>query len=258
MQGHANRANSLDVTYLPVLLGYWSCYMRYMALLGYVVRTTAMGAFIVMGEDGKEVDAGEYCSFPTYFNLWKRDFPDLKVSWSMEDICNDCYAFANHHRYLANHTMGRNDDDGDGNSDDKGNGKLSNDGRSNNGNNDDGSNDIYNVGVHQMRNIDLNHPEAASTKADKERELMRLQAAAHIKMARAQRALYQAKVADAVADATAGKEHLVRRYDFVVDYGQNMELPVYNKEQPGCTYYFSPMSIYNLGVVDHTHIYNDE
>jgi hypothetical protein len=62
-------------------------------------------------------------------------------------------------------------------------------------------------------------------------------------MARTQRALYQTKVADAVADATAKKEHLVRRYTFVVDYGQKMELPVYNKEQPGCTYYFSPMSV---------------
>jgi hypothetical protein len=99
--------------------------------------------------------------------------------------------------------------------------------------------------------------DAASTKADEERELMLLQATAHIKMARAQRALYQAKVADAVADATARKEHLVRRYTFVVDYGQNLELPVYNKEQPGCTYYFSPLSIYNLGVVHHAHIYND-
>ena len=76
-------------------------------------------------------------------------------------------------------------------------------------------------------------------------------------MARAQRALYQAKAVDAVADATTRKEHLVRRYTFVVDYGQNMELPMYNKEQPGCTYYFSPQSIYNLGVVDHAHIYDD-
>jgi hypothetical protein len=59
MQGHANRNDSLDMTYLPILLGYWSCYKRYMALLRYVVRTMAMGAFIVMGEDGKEVDAGE-------------------------------------------------------------------------------------------------------------------------------------------------------------------------------------------------------
>ncbi len=42
---------------------------------------------------------------------------------------------------------------------------------------------------------------------------MLLQAAGHkTKMARAQRAFYQAKVADVVADATARKEHLVRRY----------------------------------------------
>ena len=92
---------------------------------------------------------------------------------------------------------------------------------------------------------------------EEQRKLMLLQAAVHIKMARAQRALYQAKVADAIADATAEKEHLVRRYTFVVDYGQNMELSMYNKEQPGCTYYFSPMSNYNLGVVNHAHVYND-
>jgi hypothetical protein len=219
-----------------------------------------------LGEDGKEVDAGEYCSFPTYFNLWKQDFLELKVSQPVKDIYKDCYAFANCHRYLANHTMGCNDDDGDsnvnGNGDGDGNGngdgKRSNDGHSNDGKNDDGSNDVSNVvGIRPMMNIDLNRLEAASTKADEEEEQLLLQAGAHIKMARAQRALYQAKVADAVADATAGKEHLVRRYTFVVDYGQNMELPVYNKEQPGFTYYFSPMTIYNLGVVDHAHVYND-
>ncbi len=86
MQGHANCVESINVTYLPISMGYRSCYKRYMALLGYAVRTTEMGAFIVMGGDGKEVDAGEYCSFPTYFNLWKRDFLDLKVSWPVEDI----------------------------------------------------------------------------------------------------------------------------------------------------------------------------
>jgi len=98
---------------------------------------------------------------------------------------------------------------------------------------------------------------AASNSADEERELMLLDAAEHVKMARAQRALYQAKVADAVADATEGKDHTVRRYTFVVDYGQNMELPVYNKEQPGITYYYSPLSVYNLGMVDHAHVCDD-
>jgi hypothetical protein len=36
-----------------------------------------------------------------------------------------------------------------------------------------------------------------------------------------------------------------------------MELPVYNKKKPGCTYYFSQLSIDNLGVVNHAHVYND-
>jgi hypothetical protein len=85
-------------------------------------------------------------------------------------------------------------------------------------------------------NVDLNSAEAVSNGADEERELMLLQAAEHAKMARAQRALYQAKVADAVADATEGKDHAERRYTFFVNYGQNMELPVYNKEQPDITY----------------------
>jgi hypothetical protein len=36
-----------------------------------------------------------------------------------------------------------------------------------------------------------------------------------------------------------------------------MELPAYNKEQPGITYYYSPLSIHNLGIVDHAHVYDD-
>ena len=56
-------------------------------------------------------------------------------------------------------------------------------------------------------------------------------------------------------DASKNKDHSSRSYTFVVDYGQNMELPVYNKEQPGVTYYYSPLSVYNLGVVNHAHEY---
>jgi hypothetical protein len=65
VQGHANCNGSLDMIYLPILLVYWSCYKRYMALLGYIVHMTVMGAFSVTGGYGKEVDAGEYYSFPT-------------------------------------------------------------------------------------------------------------------------------------------------------------------------------------------------
>jgi hypothetical protein len=69
------------------------------------------------------------------------------VSRPVEDICKDCYAFANRHRYLANHTMGRDNDDG--NSKDNGDGESSSDGCSNEGGNDDGSNNFSDVGSPQ-------------------------------------------------------------------------------------------------------------
>ena len=72
---------------------------------------------------------------------------------------------------------------------------------------------------------------------------MLLEAAEHIKMARAQRALYQAKVELAVFHATHKTKHYDCVYTFVVDFEQNMELPSYPKEQPGCTYYYSPLSV---------------
>ena len=34
-----------------------------------------------------------------------------------------------------------------------------------------------------------------------------------------------------------------------------MELSVFNDNQPGCTYYYSPLGVYNLGVVNHAHDY---
>jgi hypothetical protein len=202
---------------------------------------------LVVTADDKGKDPGDYVSLPTYWSLWKRDFKNLKVSRPAEDICKDCYVFANRHRHLAHHTTSstrRHDGDDDVRSD-----SSSSD--------DDDDADVADLGVGRTMNVDLNLAEAASNGADEERELMLLQAAEHVKMARAQRALYQAKVADAVADVTEGKDHAERRYTFVVDYGQNMELPVYNKEQPGITYYYSPLSIYNLGMVDHAHVYDD-
>lgn len=86
---------------------------------------------------------------------------------------------------------------------------------------------------------------------------MLLDAAVYIKMARSQRALYQKKVELAVAAARDSVDHSEMVYTLVVDYGQNMELPSYRKEQPGVTFYYSPMGVYNLGVVNHAHVYND-
>ena len=56
------------------------------------------------------------------------------------------------------------------------------------------------------------------------------------------------KIAEAVEDCQ--KKHEDRRYVFVADYSQNIELPFFGNNQPGDTYYFSPLKVNVVGVVD--------
>ena len=35
-----------------------------------------------------------------------------------------------------------------------------------------------------------------------------------------------------------------------MDYGQNMEMPWFGDTQPGDTYYYLPLTVNNLGIVD--------
>ena len=156
-----------------------------------------------------------------------------------------CFIFANCHRYLANHSAVAVADcsDEDADVDDKYAPPVE---------------DITG-GIDQLlidfHTISLDHPESAATQAEEARELLLLELAKHIQMERAQQCLYQACVAAAVHDAR--EDHSVRTYMFVVDYGQNMEIQTFNNEQPVPAYYYSPVGVYNLGVVNHAHVYNN-
>jgi hypothetical protein len=242
---HDHRDVRLNVTYLPISMGYRQCYRRYMASLGYKVETTPTGAFIITWEDGGGIDTGEFVSYTIYFNKWKRDYPNLKVSRPVEDICNLCYTFTHRHKFFADHTMRRSSHEEDHDNDDEEEDEDM----------DEEDQDISDELACHTSQIVLDQPDCATDQVAEEREQMMLEAAEHIKMARAQRKFYQDKVEE--AKKSVDKHHSERTYTFVVDYGQNMELPVFNQQQPGCTYYFSPMTVNNLGIVDHAHKYPD-
>ncbi len=109
-----------EVTYLPISMGYRQCYRRYMASLGCTAETDSAGAWTITRDDGGPIDSGEYVSYTTYYAKWLRDYPNLKVSRPIEDICNQCYVFAHRHKFFADHTLktaGR-EDDYDDNDDD--------------------------------------------------------------------------------------------------------------------------------------------
>jgi hypothetical protein len=169
--------------------------------LGYDLRTTSTGGIVVQAEEGKEADPGEYVSFPKRTATCGSE--TSKGESPAEDICKDCCCvFANRHRHLAHHGARQRDHDEDVSDSDNDSSRGVDSSR-------DGSDGE--VDEHRMT-VDLSLAEAASNEAQEERELMLMQAAKHVEMARAQRALYQAKVADAVADAKEGKEHTERQY----------------------------------------------
>jgi hypothetical protein len=99
--------------------------------------------------------------------------------------------------------------------------------------------------------------EAALDPNDERREQMIMRAVMHVKRARAQRKEYQKWVKEAKDHARRNVAHKDRIYCGVVDFGQNMQLPLYNQEQPGTSYYYSPLNVYNLGFVDHAYRYDD-
>ena len=103
----------------------------------------------------------------------------------------------------------------------------------------------------------LGQPAAAPYAVDKDIELMLMPLAVHVKSARVQRLLYRLKVAKAVASAKTHHQRCSQIYILCVDYGHSMELPHYAHEYPGCTYSYSLLGVYKLGIMDHTGDYGD-
>ncbi len=243
--------------YLPSNDGTCPSYYRYCLAQGYKVQTTATGNIVKewVGFDGYEDGATKpsIVSLGTYHRFWKTNYPNLKVSPLCEDICPECQKYANRKKYCLttsnlihfsrDNLKPRPEDTGC--EDDEDESRQASTGADLTDEQDDcpffippGGESPYEV--------------------DEENECMLLCAAYHLFMARAQRALYRTVVSNAISDAKVKKPHSEKTFTFVVDYGQNMQLPVFNQEQPGTTYYYSPVNIYNLGVVDHAYVGNGD
>ena len=90
----------------------------------------------------------------------------------------------------------------------------------------------------QAEDAETSVHDKALNPADESREKMLLRAAKHVKMSRVQRIMYQFYVVKYINHTRENVKHSERIYTFVVDYGQNMEMPAFNSMQPGDTYYY--------------------
>jgi hypothetical protein len=96
MCGLANRDEDDDKTiYLPQEMSIRNSYGRYLDGRGFDIEWFNNGAYNVtwMGE-------GEHPDLTTFFNIWRRDFGHIKVSRSIEDICELCFKFSNRHHFM--------------------------------------------------------------------------------------------------------------------------------------------------------------
>ena len=84
----------------------------------------------------------------------------------------------------------------------------------------------------------------------RDQEQIITKAAWHVEMARKQREYFNSKKEMARQHRQRKLPQEERSYCFVADFAQNMNMPNFSAEQPGATYYFSPLNVFPFGVVN--------
>jgi hypothetical protein len=158
-------------------------------------------------EGVEQHDPPSWTSFRRY---WKKHHPKLFIAGAREDVCNQCYVFANRHRYATRKkTPAEEEAEEETKSD------------------EDDEDEQQQVGPPEGDGSD----DEDDLEAMVQGEALILAAGRHVKMAQQQRSLYQLKRRTAVA--TADKRPSERVHCFVADYAQNMYIPNFASEQ--CT-----------------------
>jgi hypothetical protein len=117
-------------------------------------------------EEQEEMEAPP--AWITFRNYWKKNYPKLVIAGARQDVCNECYVFANKHRFAKRKTKEGTTTDEDA---------------------DQGPHD------------DNNSNEEADEAAMLESERLVALAAVHVEMAQQQRELYRQKKREAIATA---------------------------------------------------------
>jgi hypothetical protein len=161
-------------------------------------------------------------SWPAFLTFWEDHFSKVVIQRSSEDICDECFVFANQHRYGERKKKEPTDEE------------LS----------DEEDNNLTAL----VSEVMLDDDDADDQEAMETAEARILAAGKHVERARKQRELFNQKKQQAKEERDNPRSQ--RTFCFCADFAQNMNLPNFASEQPGATYYFTPMSVYPFGIVD--------
>ena len=117
------RDDNDESLYLPTYMTKRGVYRQYCESRGKRVITAHTGETQL--EDISDDENKECISWTTFHNFWQENFDNLKVCKLHEDICKECYMFANRHKYLNETCLIAGEDKEDANNDmSTGSGKL--------------------------------------------------------------------------------------------------------------------------------------
>ena len=201
-------------------------------------------------------------SYTHFRQYWNENHSNLVVSLPTKDICSLCHALANQHHYNLSHDLLFCKETDEVRDNEEARDSIAGDPDNSlvcdppGWDSDDENLSPPNAQNKQPPQSHVHVP--AGISEVETREQMLLQAAWHVKSACCQRCLYQSLVDKARSHSKDNIPHSEQSYTFVVDYGQNMEMPCFGSNQPGDTYYFTPLSVYNLGIVNCVYVHLGE
>ena len=235
-----------DTLDLPNHMTKRGLYRDYCTQIGWNVTCTDKGHFIYKERTDEEwtsstdqsVERDTCPSWQTFRRFWKRDYPKLVITNPSKDTCDMCYKFYIQSRsglgkLARNHAADQAQDDNTE--------ETSSD-------SSEAEEEEVAAAATEPAAVDTNEAPRDRTASLLEKSI--LEAAQHVKESVAQRRRV-VEIQALVRDQTKNKvPHEQRTYLYYFDYSQNVQCPFFGKEQPGETYYMSPLTINVFGIND--------
>lgn len=218
------RDKDVELLELPPYYNRNNLYIMWCKSVGYRPRFDSIHRLVEMeplgGPSAPRIPRKEVVSLPTFGKYWKTNFPKVVTQRPREDVCEECFAFANRHRYKEQRQEIK----------------------------DSIQAAAAEAGHELFTEEDLEVALGDKAFSKKEDKVTIANVTKHVEMQKLQRDLVIKLRAEAYSDRNKPRHQ--RRYTFVADFAQNCYVPNFADEQPGKTYFLSPLNAYVFGICD--------
>ncbi|CAB9511400.1 hypothetical protein SEMRO_483_G152000.1 [Seminavis robusta] len=100
------REEEKDVVELPSSMTKRCLYNRFIGELGWKIKWDNKGRLlkkVEIPDKEQKVTASQLPSWSSFRRFWKKEYPKLVIQKPSADICDQCYVFANKHKYCERH-----------------------------------------------------------------------------------------------------------------------------------------------------------